>query len=165
MLLQWIPSSLFQYHMAEQIHFSYPREIKSYMSILKDVYIYVYSNIIDNSSLKPSMISGSESDSHSVVSNFLWPHELYALPGSSVHGILQARILEWVAIPFSRGSFQCRDITQVFCTAGRFFTVLATRKAFNSSMVMVKQIYIMEYNRAMKRRKLSIYWCISRESW
>ena len=151
--------------MAEQIHFSYPREIKSYMSILKDVYIYVYSNLIDNSSLKPSVTSGSESDSHSVVSNSLWPHGLYALPGSSVQGILQARILEWVAIPFSRGYFQCQDITPVFCTAGRFFTVLATRKAFNSSMVMVKQIYIMEYNTAMKRRKLLIYWCISRESW
>ena len=36
-----------------------------------------------------------------------------SLPGSSVHGILQARIVEWVAIPFSRGSFQTRDQTQV----------------------------------------------------
>ena len=44
-------------------------------------------------------------------------------PSSSVHGILQARILEWVAIPFSRGSFQPRDRTQVSCIAGRFFTV------------------------------------------
>ena len=46
-----------------------------------------------------------------------------SLPGSSVHGILQARILEWVAIPFSRGSSQPRDRSQVFCTAGRFFTI------------------------------------------
>ena len=44
-------------------------------------------------------------------------------PGSSVHGILQARILEWVAIPSSRGSSQPRDQTQVSCTAGEFFTV------------------------------------------
>ena len=43
-------------------------------------------------------------------------------PGSSVHGILQARILEWVAIPFSRGSSQPRGQTQVSCIAGRFFT-------------------------------------------
>ena len=43
-------------------------------------------------------------------------------PGSSVHAILQARILEWVAISFSRGSSWPRDQTQVFCTAGRFFT-------------------------------------------
>ena len=42
-------------------------------------------------------------------------------PGSSVHGILQARILEWVAIPFSRGSSQLRDQTWVSCIAGRFF--------------------------------------------
>ena len=46
-----------------------------------------------------------------------------SLPGSSVHGILQARILEWVTIPFSRGSSQLRDQTQVSCIAGRFFTV------------------------------------------
>ena len=42
-------------------------------------------------------------------------------PGFSVHGILQARIPEWVAISFSRGSSQPRDQAQVFCTAGRFF--------------------------------------------
>ena len=41
-------------------------------------------------------------------------------PGSSVHGILQARTLEWVAIPFSRGSFQPRKRTLVSCTAGRW---------------------------------------------
>ena len=46
-----------------------------------------------------------------------------SLPGSSVHGILQARILEWVAIPFSRGSSQPRDGTQVSHIAGVFFTV------------------------------------------
>ena len=44
-------------------------------------------------------------------------------PGSSVHGILQARILEWVAVPSSRGSSQPRDRTQVSCIAGRFFTI------------------------------------------
>ena len=42
--------------------------------------------------------------------------------GSSVHGILQGRILEWVAVPSSRGSSQPRDQTQVSCIAGRFFT-------------------------------------------
>ena len=40
----------------------------------------------------------------------------------TVHGILQARKLEWVAFPFSRGSSQPRDCTQVSCAAGRFFT-------------------------------------------
>ena len=52
-----------------------------------------------------------------------------SLPGSSVHGILQARILEWIAIPSSRGSSQPRDGTQVFCIAGGFFNVWATREA------------------------------------
>ena len=46
-----------------------------------------------------------------------------------VHGILQARILEWVAFPFSRGSSQPRDRTQVSCIAGRFFTSWAAREA------------------------------------
>ena len=46
----------------------------------------------------------------------------------TVDGILQARILEWVAIPFSRGSSQPRDWTQVSHIAGRFFTSWATRE-------------------------------------
>ena len=46
-----------------------------------------------------------------------------------VHGILQARILEWVAFPFSRGSSQPRDWTQVSHIAGRFFTSWVTREA------------------------------------
>ena len=49
--------------------------------------------------------------------------------GSSVHGISQARTLGWFAIPFSRGSSWPRDWTQVSCTAGRFFTIWATREA------------------------------------
>ena len=47
----------------------------------------------------------------------------------TVHGILQARILEWVAVPFSRGYPQPRDQTQVSYIAGRFFTILATKEA------------------------------------
>jgi len=43
-------------------------------------------------------------------------------PGSSVHEILQARILEWIAFPFSRGASQSRDRTQVSHIAGGFFT-------------------------------------------
>jgi len=50
-------------------------------------------------------------------------------PGSSVHGFSQARILEWVAISFSRGSSWPRDQTWVPCTTGRFFTDWATREA------------------------------------
>ena len=51
----------------------------------------------------------------------------YSPPGSSVHGILQARILEWVAIPFSRGSSPPRDWTWVSYTAGRSLTIWATK--------------------------------------
>ena len=49
-----------------------------------------------------------------------------SLPGSSAHGILQARILEWVVISFSRGSFQPKDQTRISYIAGRFFTIWAT---------------------------------------
>ena len=49
--------------------------------------------------------------------------------GSSDHGVLQARVLEWVATPFSRGSSWPRDWTQVSHIAGRFFTIWAIRKA------------------------------------
>ena len=52
-------------------------------------------------------------------------HGLYSI----VHGILQARILEWVAFPFSRGSSQPWDGTQISCIAGGFFTSWATREA------------------------------------
>ena len=45
-----------------------------------------------------------------------------SLPGFSVHGIFQARVLEWVAISFSRGSSGPRDRTQVSCIVGRCFT-------------------------------------------
>ena len=52
-----------------------------------------------------------------------------SLPGSSIHGIFQARILEWVAISFSRRSSQPRDWTQVSCIVGRRFTIWAIREA------------------------------------
>ena len=66
--------------------------------------------------------------SPSVVSN-CWDPLVCSLPGSSIHGILQARILEWVGIPFSRGSSWPRDPTWITCIAGRFFTVWAPREA------------------------------------
>ena len=65
--------------------------------------------------------------SHSVVSDSYDPMD-YSLPVSSVHGILQTRTLELVAVSFSRGSSQPRDWTQVSCIGGGFFTNWATRK-------------------------------------
>ena len=64
-----------------------------------------------------------ESESPSVVSDSLWLHGLY-----TVHGIFYARMVEWAAFPFSRGSSQSRDQTQVSHIAGRFFTSWATRE-------------------------------------
>ena len=60
-----------------------------------------------------------------------------SLPGTSVHGIFQARILEWVAISFSRASSRLRGRTPVSCTAGRFFTIWAPREA----LVVSKYLY------------------------
>ena len=64
---------------------------------------------------------------------FCDPHKLYPIrllcPWNS-----PARVLEWVAIPFSRGSSWSRDRTQVSCTAGRFFTVWATTEALHHLM-------------------------------
>ena len=62
--------------------------------------------------------------SRSVISDPLQPHgPLSATPGSSVNRILQARILEWIAIPFFRVSSQCRDQTWASSIADRFFTL------------------------------------------
>ena len=63
-----------------------------------------------------------------------------SLPDSSVHGILQARTLEWVAIPFSRGSSWPRDQTWFSCIAGRFFTIWATREAIKDKQKNLKHI-------------------------
>ena len=66
----------------------------------------------------------SDSDSVSCIQLFLTPRTV-----TSVHGILQTRILEWVTISFSQGSSQPRDRTGVSYIAGRFFTGSATREA------------------------------------
>ena len=54
--------------------------------------------------------------------------------GPSVHEILQARILEWIVFPFSRGSSQPRDQIRVSCIAGSFFNVWATREAYRACL-------------------------------
>ena len=58
-------------------------------------------------------------------------------PGSSVHGVLQAKILEWAAVPFSRGSSWPRDQTQVSCTECRFFTIWDTGGAPSKNLFQV----------------------------
>ena len=87
-------------------------------------FLYLKSNCLN----QYHIIYCCESSSCSVTSDSWQPHDC-SLLGSSVHGNLQARILEWLAIPFSRGSSWLRDWTRVSCIAGRFFTVWATREA------------------------------------
>ena len=67
--------------------------------------------------------------------------------GFSIHEILQAELLEWVAIPFSKGSSQPRDWTQVSCTVGRFFTLWPTRKALiNTTTILLQNLLISSLN-------------------
>ena len=70
----------------------------------------------------------SASAAHSAVSDSLRPHGLYS------SWILQARILEWVAVPFSRGTYQPRDRTKVSRIAGEFFIIRATGKPKNTGV-------------------------------
>ena len=65
-----------------------------------------------------------------------------SLPGSSVHGIFQARILEWVAISFSRGSSWTRDQIRVSRIVVRSFTVWATKEASVEGKVTDKTIHL-----------------------
>ena len=69
-----------------------------------------------------------------------------SLPGSSVHGIFHARVPEWVAISFFRGSSRPRNWTRVSCIAGRRFTIWATREAkafvkFYTTLKIIQHAY------------------------
>ena len=67
-------------------------------------------------------------------------------PVSSVHGILQARMLEWVVISFSRGSSQPRDWTHVSCIAGKFFTAWAVGEALSTNMCPINILLNVDYD-------------------
>ena len=67
----------------------------------------------------------------------------------TVHGILQARILEWVAMPSSRRSSKPRDRTQVSHIAGRFFTSWATREALHITSIPHIYIFFLGYRNNM----------------
>ena len=98
--------------------------------LLRSVILLAYS--LNDSRCMPAIVcmyywifQGTLSISHKVVSNFCHPMDC-SLPGSSVHGVLQARILEWVVISLSKGSSQPSNRTQVSCIPGRFFTYWTT---------------------------------------
>ena len=69
-----------------------------------------------------------------------------SLPGSSIHGIFQARVLEWVAISFSRRSSWPKEWTWVSCVPGRIFTFWATRKAWSTSILLGKNKLKYDYH-------------------
>ena len=112
------------------------------------------------------------------------------LPGSFIHGVFQARVLEWVAISFSRGSSWPRDRGWVSRIAGRHFTVWATREAtricinpfnlFFFSVVLIIRIRLCVFNkntppndamsvsaRCIKGFVISVtyYWYVIKEKW
>ena len=82
----------------------------------------------------------------------------------TVQGILQARILEWVAVPFSRESSQPRDQTQVSNIAGRFFTSWATREAHIKQRKLKKEISYQDKRKIKmslkKKSKFNTLWQI-----
>ena len=99
-------------------------------------FAWLWSNMRNRKSLKVMDVCEGNSCwwwfSRSVVSNFCDPMDC-SLPGSSAHGIFQARLLEWVAISFSRGSFWPRNWTCgscIACIASRFFTAELLEKPY-----------------------------------
>ena len=92
----------------------------AFFSFPWNIHLFIHWNNIDSC------------ESYSVVSDSLRPCELYI-----VHGILQARILKWVAFPFSRGSSQPRDKTQVSRTADGFFTSYLSHKGSPILIVLI----------------------------
>ena len=84
-----------------------------------------------------------------------------SLAGSSVFGILQARILEWVAVPFSRGSSWPKDWTWVSCIAGGFFTVWVTKEPQSTmSGVLLRGNSIWKHRHSvMWWQRQGVEWC------
>ena len=83
------------------------------------------------------------------MSDSLWPHGLYSLPGSAVHEISQTIILEWVAISCSRGSSWPKHHTPDPCIAGRFFTTEPPEKPFSKAILPLKTNYLIQKSWAL----------------
>ena len=100
------------------------------------------------------MFRNSHHHCHSVVSDSLPPYGLQPTRPSG-HGILQARILEWVAISFSRGYFRPRYQTHVSYIAGRFFTTQSrnTRTQIKiTAKLLCRDTFNMHYTKRMLRK-------------
>ena len=98
----------------------------------------------------------------------LWSPMDSSQSGSSAHGILQARILQWVTIPFSRGSSWCRDWTPVSYIASRFFIIWTTREALylkstNLNVNLIwKNIFL---ETSIDLYLIKYLWTMSRSNW
>ena len=87
---------------------------------------------------------------------FLLPHGLYTTR-LLCPGIFQARILEWVAISFSRGSSWPRDRTRVSCIAGRFFTTVPPEKPF-TKIYLHNILYILKHHHIRNNTNVFIFY-------
>ena len=91
----------------------------------------------------------------SVMSDSLWPHGLYSPPGSPAHGIFQARILEQIAISYSRGSYWPRDWTCASCISSHLGSLLPTEDI--SLLIMIA--YLTRCAREYYPKVRVIGWC------
>ena len=86
----------------------------------------------------------------------LRPYGLYSPPGSSVQRIFQTRILEWVAIPFSRRTSWSRDQTRVSCTGDRFFTRWASQEVADLDLICSISVFWKAWSNFLDLRMLTI---------
>ena len=89
-----------------------------------------------------------------------WQFSCKVMPGSSVHGISQVKILEWAAISFSRGSSQPRDQNHVSCLAGRFFATEPPGKLWfevlDHKNTTLKNIFVRKYHKWLETAKINM---------
>jgi len=106
------------------------------------ILIYIYEDFLEE--LCIILVEWSEVKSFNHVQLFVTPMDC-SLPGSSLHGILQARVLEWVAISFSRGFSRPRDRTRVSRIPGRRFNLWATREALALYSRVIKSVILYSF--------------------
>ena len=125
---------------------SYPAHLRNYQVLVpphpKDSIAHPWVSNLNRAWSCPPLLTPGTHPPHLCLVTQLCPTPCdpmaHSPPGSSVHGTLQARILEWVAMPSScRGSSQPRDWTQVSSTAGRFFTFEPPGKPPSSTLLLI----------------------------
>ena len=124
----------------------------------RSMYLYTAFKSCFNPNLPTTIKDRSESEIAQLCPALCDPMDC-SLPGSSNLGIFQARILEWVAISFSRRSSQPRDWTQVSCTVGRCFTIWATSEVQISMQISLSLLptYLAPFNKWISTLGQSIW--------